>query len=209
MKKNLLKGNMKEMSMLIALVIIIVLFSILTNGILLRPMNIANLINQNAYVVILACGMLLCILTGGNIDLSVGSTVALVGACAGTFIITWHWNSYLSIFLCLLIGLLHESKLEDKAEDVIQSIRQTSKGMKNMTAASWRQLYQAVDELHPKFRDQLSAQFGKLNDQQLKVCYLMKIGLSNLQIRNMTNLSRVTVWRWVKKYNWILFPPES
>ena len=106
MKKNLLKGNMKEMSMLIALVIIIVLFSILTNGILLRPMNIANLINQNAYVVILACGMLLCILTGGNIDLSVGSTVALVGACAGTFIITWHWNSYLSIFLCLLIGLL-------------------------------------------------------------------------------------------------------
>ncbi|MBR3332862.1 MAG: sugar ABC transporter permease [Clostridia bacterium] len=106
MKKNLLKGNMKEMSMLIALVIIIVLFSILTNGILLRPMNIANLINQNAYVVILACGMLLCILTGGNIDLSVGSTVALVGACAGTFIITWHWNSYLSIILCLLIGLL-------------------------------------------------------------------------------------------------------
>ena len=106
MKKNLLKGNMKEMSMLIALVIIIVLFSILTNGILLRPMNIANLINQNAYVVILACGMLLCILTGGNIDLSVGSTVARVGACAGTFIITWHWNSYLSIFLCLLIGLL-------------------------------------------------------------------------------------------------------
>ena len=48
MKKNLLKGNMKEMSMLIALVIIIVLFSILTNGILLRPMNIAKLINQNA-----------------------------------------------------------------------------------------------------------------------------------------------------------------
>ena len=78
-----------------------------------------------------------------------------------------------------------------------------------MTAASWRKLYRAVDELHPEFRNQLSAQFGKLNDQQLKVCYLMKIGLSNLQIRNMTNLSRVTVWRWVKKYNWILFPPES
>ena len=66
MKKNLLRGNMREMSMLIALIIIIVLFSILTNGTLLRPMNIANLINQNAYVVILACGMLLCILTGGN-----------------------------------------------------------------------------------------------------------------------------------------------
>ena len=105
MKKNLLRGNMREMSMLIALIIIIVLFSILTNGTLLRPMNIANLINQNAYVVILACGMLLCILTGGNIDLSVGSTVALVGACAGTFIITWKWNPYLSILLCLLVGI--------------------------------------------------------------------------------------------------------
>ena len=105
MKKNLLRGNMREMSMLIALIIIIVLFSILTKGTLLRPMNIANLINQNAYVVILACGMLLCILTGGNIDLSVGSTVALVGACAGTFIITWKWNPYLSILLCLLVGI--------------------------------------------------------------------------------------------------------
>ena len=105
MKNKLQRGNMKEMSMLIALIIIIVLFSILTHGTLLRPMNIANLINQNAYVVILACGMLLCILTGGNIDLSVGSTVALIGACAGTFIITWKWNPYLSIVLCLLIGI--------------------------------------------------------------------------------------------------------
>ena len=106
MKKKLQSGNLKEMSMLIALIIIIVLFSILTKGTLLRPMNIANLINQNAYVVILACGMLLCILTGGNIDLSVGSTVALVGACAGTFIITWKWDPYLSILLCLLVGIL-------------------------------------------------------------------------------------------------------
>lgn len=105
MKKKLQSGNLKEMSMLIALIIIIVLFSILTKGTLLRPMNIANLINQNAYVVILACGMLLCILTGGNIDLSVGSTVALVGACAGTFIITWKWDPYLSILLCLLVGI--------------------------------------------------------------------------------------------------------
>ena len=105
MKKKMFKGNMREMSMLIALVVIIIFFTLLTNGTLLRPMNIANLINQNAYVVILACGMLLCILTGGNIDLSVGSTVALVGACAGTFIITWKWDPYLSILLCLLIGI--------------------------------------------------------------------------------------------------------
>jgi putative multiple sugar transport system permease protein len=79
---------------------------VLTKGVLLKPMNVSNLIFQNAYVVILAVGMLLCILTGGNIDLSVGSVVALVGACAGTFIITWGWNPHLSILICLGIGLL-------------------------------------------------------------------------------------------------------
>ena len=105
-KKSAFKGvDLKRFGMLIALVIIIVLFTILTKGLILKPMNIGNLINQNSYVVILAVGMLLCILTGGNIDLSVGSVVALIGACAGTFIITLGWNVYLSIGLCLLIGI--------------------------------------------------------------------------------------------------------
>ncbi|MBP3411196.1 MAG: sugar ABC transporter permease [Clostridia bacterium] len=98
---QLLKQNM----MLIVLVAIVILGNVLTGGILLKPMNISNLINQNAYIVILAVGMLLCILTGGNIDLAVGSTVALVGACAGTFIITWGWNTYLSVILCLVLGI--------------------------------------------------------------------------------------------------------
>jgi len=97
--------NLKQFVMLIALVVIIVFFQVLTRGTLLKPMNVFNLINQNAYVVILAAGMLICILTGGNIDLSVGSVVAFVGACAGTFMITWKWDPYLSVALCLLIGL--------------------------------------------------------------------------------------------------------
>jgi putative multiple sugar transport system permease protein len=92
--------------MLIALVALVIVFQVLTKGVLLKPMNVSNLIFQNAYVVILAVGMLLCILTGGNIDLSVGSVVALIGACAGTFIITWGWNPHLSILLCLGIGIL-------------------------------------------------------------------------------------------------------
>ncbi|HPF86944.1 MAG TPA: sugar ABC transporter permease [Candidatus Limiplasma sp.] len=100
------KGNIRQYSMLIALVIIIIFFQILTGGRLLYPMNVSNIVFQNAYVVILATGMLLCILTGGNIDLAVGSVVAVVSACAGTFIITWGWNVYLSIALCLLIGIL-------------------------------------------------------------------------------------------------------
>lgn len=101
-----LRGSMKQYTMLLALVIIIVFFQVLTKGILLVPMNVSNLIFQNAYVVILATGMLICILTGGNIDLSVGSVVALVGSCAATMIITLKWNVYLSMSICLLIGIL-------------------------------------------------------------------------------------------------------
>ena len=104
--KKMLGGNLKQYSMLIALVVIVFLFYLMTGGILLKPMNVSNLIFQNAYVVILAVGMLICILTGGNIDLSVGSVVALIGACAGTFIITWKMNVYLSVFMCIIVGLL-------------------------------------------------------------------------------------------------------
>ncbi|HKM17496.1 MAG: sugar ABC transporter permease [Firmicutes bacterium] len=103
--KTTFRNNLKQYMMLFSLLAIIIAFNLLTDGVLLKPMNVSNLIFQNAYVVILAVGMLLCILTGGNIDLSVGSVVALVGACAGTFIISWGWNPHLSILLCLLIGL--------------------------------------------------------------------------------------------------------
>jgi len=100
-----IRNNLKQYMMLLVLLGIIVFFQVLTDGILLKPMNVSNLIFQNAYVVILAVGMLLCILTGGNIDLSVGSVVALIGAFAGTFIISWGWNPHFSILLALLIGI--------------------------------------------------------------------------------------------------------
>lgn len=103
--RTTLQNNLKQYMMLFALLAIVLAFQVLTNGVLLKPMNVSNLIFQNAYVVILAVGMLLCILTGGNIDLSVGSVVALIGACAGTFIISWGWNPHLSILLCLTIGI--------------------------------------------------------------------------------------------------------
>jgi putative multiple sugar transport system permease protein len=68
-------------------------------------MNVTNLVMQNAYVFILAIGMTLCILTGGNIDLSVGSVVAFVGALCGTFIITLKMDTGLGIVLALAVGL--------------------------------------------------------------------------------------------------------
>lgn len=95
--------------MLIALAAVVLLFQTLITatdrGSLFAPANISNLISQNSYVVILVAGMLLCILTGGNIDLSVGSVAALVGAVAGTLIVNMGVNIYLSIAVCLLIGL--------------------------------------------------------------------------------------------------------
>ena len=107
------------------------------------------------------------------------------------------------------IKLLHQSELEGKAEDVIYAIRQSSTGKKNMKSADWKQLYQAVDELYPLFKDRLLKELGTFTEQQMQVCYLMRIGLSKPQIQNMTNLSRVTVWRWVKKYDWVMMPDEE
>ena len=101
------------------------------------------------------------------------------------------------------INLLHQSELEGVAEDVIYAIRKSAEGRKHMTPAEWKQLYKAVDELYPAFQSQLLKELGAFTEQQMQVCYLMRIGLTKTQIQNMTNLSRVTIWRWVKKFGWI------
>ncbi len=99
--KKLLKDN----TMLLVLVAVMVLFQIFT-GALFAPSNVNNIIAQNSYVLILAAGMLLCILTGGNIDLSVGSVVCLVGAIAGKLIVDAHMPIGLAIVVCLFVGTL-------------------------------------------------------------------------------------------------------
>ena len=92
-------------SMTIALVVVFILFYFLTGGRLLYAQNMSNLLLQNGYVLVMACGMLLCILTGGNIDLSVGSVICLTGGLAAVLISNEGWNAYLTIALCLLVGL--------------------------------------------------------------------------------------------------------
>ena len=105
-----LKSVLKSNTMIVVLVGVMLLFEVMiritNHGSLFAPANITNIIRQNAYVAILATGMLCCILTGGNIDLSVGSVVALVGALAGVFIVNWGWPVWLSIIGCLLIGTM-------------------------------------------------------------------------------------------------------
>ena len=105
---NTLKAVLKSNTMLFVLVGVMILFEILIritgHGSLFAPANVTNIIRQNAYVAILATGMLLCILTGGNIDLSVGSVVALIGALAGVFIVNWGWPIWLAVLGCLILG---------------------------------------------------------------------------------------------------------
>jgi putative multiple sugar transport system permease protein len=104
--KNAFHKNIKQYSMLIALIVIMVMFQILTGGILLKPINVSRLIFQNSYILILAIGMLLTILTGGNIDLAVGSMVAFVSALSAVFSVTWGLPVWVSIIMALLAGLL-------------------------------------------------------------------------------------------------------
>ena len=104
--KNAFKSNMKQYAMLIALIVIMAFFQIKTDGILLVPMNVTNLILQNSYVLILAIGMTICILTGGNIDLSVGSVCAFIGAVTGAMIINMKVSVPVAILVAILIGAL-------------------------------------------------------------------------------------------------------
>lgn len=100
-----MRESLKKNTMVFALILVVCIFTIITRGALLSPSNVTNLFSQNSYVVILAVGMLFCILTGGNIDLSVGSIVALVGAVAGKLIVTKGMNIWISMAICLLLGI--------------------------------------------------------------------------------------------------------
>ncbi|WP_066041459.1 multiple monosaccharide ABC transporter permease [Herbiconiux solani] len=89
----------------IALILVVVVFEILTNGVLLRPQNVSNLIVQNGYILILAIGMVM-VIVAGHIDLSVGSVAAFVGAVSGVFAVNMGMPAWLAVVLSLLIGAL-------------------------------------------------------------------------------------------------------
>ena len=105
MSKTKVMEFVKKYTMILVLILVTAFFAWQTEGKILLPQNINNLIAQNAYVFVLAIGMLLCILTGGNIDLSVGSVVCFVGAVGATMMETYEMNMWLSILIMLLVGL--------------------------------------------------------------------------------------------------------
>ena len=96
--------NLRQGGMIFALVFIILFFGIVTGGIMFRPMNVSNLFMQNSYVIFLAIGMFFCILTG-NVDLSVGSVVAVAGALMGFMTIMHNVPTPVAVVITLIFGL--------------------------------------------------------------------------------------------------------
>ncbi|WP_257169949.1 multiple monosaccharide ABC transporter permease [Bradyrhizobium sp. SRS-191] len=98
-----LKNNLRSYGMLMSLFVIMLFFQIMTDGTLLQPLNLTNLVLQNSYIVIMALGMLLVIVTG-HIDLSVGSVAGFVGAVAAVLMVRYHVDFPLAIIACLIVG---------------------------------------------------------------------------------------------------------
>ncbi|TXS62197.1 MULTISPECIES: multiple monosaccharide ABC transporter permease [unclassified Streptomyces] len=98
-----MRRNMRQYGMLFALGLIVVLFAVWTDGDLLLPRNVSNLVLQNSYILILAIGMMLIIIAG-HIDLSVGSLTAFVGAVGAVLMVNHDISWPLALVLCLAIG---------------------------------------------------------------------------------------------------------
>ena len=105
MQTNPFVNFIKKYTMVIALALVVLVFSLTTDGKILYPQNINNLISQNGYVFVLATGMLLCILTGGNIDLSVGSVVCFTMGIAA-LLLKAGVPIILAVLAVLAIGLV-------------------------------------------------------------------------------------------------------
>lgn len=101
--KKLITQNLEKFGMVIALVGLVLIFSFLTGGTSLSALNVTNIIMQNSYIIILAIGMVLVIITG-EIDLSVGSVAAFVGAIAGVLMINMNMSLFIAVPISLVIG---------------------------------------------------------------------------------------------------------
>ncbi|MBC7680774.1 MAG: sugar ABC transporter permease [Ferruginibacter sp.] len=97
------KSNLREYGMLLSLVAIMGFFQFMTDGTLMQPLNLTNLVLQNSYIVIMALGMLL-VIVAGHIDLSVGSIVGFVGAVAAVLMVNYNWHYLPTAIVCLGVG---------------------------------------------------------------------------------------------------------
>jgi putative multiple sugar transport system permease protein len=100
-------GNLREYGLVLALIIIMVFFQFTTDGTLFKPVNLSNLVQQNSFIIIMALGMLLVIVSG-HIDLSVGSVAGFIGALAAMMMVIWQvpflTNPLVVSIVCLIVG---------------------------------------------------------------------------------------------------------
>jgi putative multiple sugar transport system permease protein len=101
--KTALQGNFRQYGMVAALAVIVILFQVWTSGILLKPLNVTNIVQQNGYILILAIGMVIVIISG-HIDLSVGSIAGFIGAMSAVLMIHNHMPWPVAVVVCLLMG---------------------------------------------------------------------------------------------------------
>lgn len=101
----IIKTNVHEYGMLISLAAIMGFFEYMTDGTLMQPLNITNLLLQNSYIVIMALAMLL-VIVAGHIDLSVGSVAGFIGGLAAVLMVDFHWHYIPATLVCLLAGAL-------------------------------------------------------------------------------------------------------
>lgn len=101
--KRRISINPRQSGIYVAFALIVVLFEVLTGGALLEPQNISNIIVQNSYVLILAIGMILVIISG-HIDLSAGSVVAMTGAVSAVLMVNSHMPWFLAVLITLVVG---------------------------------------------------------------------------------------------------------
>jgi putative multiple sugar transport system permease protein len=102
---NSLQHSLRDYGMTISLVVIMALFEVLTNGALLRPLNLTNLLLQNSYIVVMSLGMLL-VIVAGYIDLSVGSVCGFIGALAAVLMVRYEWSPVPAVLVCLAAGAI-------------------------------------------------------------------------------------------------------
>jgi putative multiple sugar transport system permease protein len=100
-----LRGHLREYGLLLSLVAIMAFFQVMTEGTLMQPLNLTNLVLQNSYIVIMALGMLL-VIVAGHIDLSVGSVSGFIGALAAVLMVSYEWHFVPATVVCLAVGAL-------------------------------------------------------------------------------------------------------
>ena len=101
--RGFLKANLRDYGMLLSLVVIMAFFQVMTDGTLMQPLNLTNLLLQNSYIVIMALGMLL-VIVAGHIDLSVGSVCGFIGALAAVLMVQYEWHYLPAALVCLVAG---------------------------------------------------------------------------------------------------------